>query len=238
MPKFKGRTTSRGEWYEENMKRAIQDVLDREMSERAAAKRYTVPRTSLQNRVKAVKQGQKVILKTLLGHFQQTFTPEYKRQLCQHVIDLDNCLMPLTRSEFLRLAYDLAEKSNIDHRFNKEKRMAGKDFFLAFKNRYPDLVLRTPEATSLMRATGFNKPQVDQFYDLLLQLQEQFGFKASQIYNADETGVSTVHKNDKVLSVKGKKQVGKLTTAERGRNVTVMFSVNVTGHFIPKEKNG
>jgi len=62
--------------------------------------------------------------------------------------------------------------------------------------------LRTPEATSLMRATGFNKPQVDRFCDLLLRLQEQFGFKASQIYNEDETGVSTVHKNDKVFSVK------------------------------------
>jgi len=158
------------------MKRAIQDVLDREMSERAAAKSYEVPRTSLQDRVKAVKQGQNVILKPLLGRFQQIFTPEYERQLCQHVIDLDNRLMPLTRSEFLRLAYDLAEKSNIDHRFNKEKRTAGKDFFLAFKERNPDLALRTPEATSLMRATGFSKPQVDRFYDLLIQLQEQFGF--------------------------------------------------------------
>jgi len=29
---------------------------------------------------------------------------------CQHVIDLDNRLMPLTSREFLRLAYDLAEK--------------------------------------------------------------------------------------------------------------------------------
>ena len=56
--------------------------------------------------------------------------------------------------------------------------MAGKDFFLAFKKRNPDLALRTPEATSLMRTTGFNKPQVDRFYDLL-KLQEQFGFKAS-----------------------------------------------------------
>jgi hypothetical protein len=136
------------------MKRANQCVLDREMSETAAAKRYKVPRTSLQDHVKAVKQGQKVILKPILGHFQQTFTPEYERQLCQHVTDLDNRLMPLTRSEFLHLGYDLAEKSNIDHRFNKEKRMAGKDFFLAFKKRNPDLALRTPEATRLMRATG------------------------------------------------------------------------------------
>ena len=84
-----------------------------------------------------------------------------------------------------------------------------------------------------MRATGFNKPQVDRFYDLLLKLQEQFGFQAPHLYNTDETGASTVHKNDKVLSVKGKKQVGKLTSAEKGRNVTVMFSMNPTGHFIP-----
>jgi hypothetical protein len=137
------------------------------MSERATAERYEVPRTALQDRFKAVKQG----LKPTLGRFQQTFTPEYERQLCQHVTDLYNCLMPLTRSEFLRFAYDLTEKTNINHRFNKEKRMAGKDFFLAFKKRNPDLVLRTSEATSLIRITGFSKPKVDQFYDLL-KLQE------------------------------------------------------------------
>jgi len=205
MPKFKGKTTSRGEWNEENMKRAIQDVLDRKMSERAATERYEIPRTSLKGRVKAVKQGQQIILKPILGRFQQTFTLEYERQLCQHVIDFDNRLMSLTRSEFLRFAYDLAEKSNIDHRFNTEKRMARKDFFLAFKKRSPDLALITPEATSLMRAAGFNKPQADRFFDLLSKLQEHFGFQTSQIYNADETRVSTVHKNDKVLSVKRKK---------------------------------
>ena len=66
----------------------------------------------------------------------------------QHVIELDNRLMPLTRTEFLRFAYDLAEKISIDHKFNKEKRMTGKDFFLAFKKRNPNLALRTSEATS------------------------------------------------------------------------------------------
>ena len=253
IPKFKGRTTSRGEWSEENMKRAIQYVLDRKMSERAAAERYEFSRTSLQDHVKAVKkEGQQIILKPILGRFQQTFSLEYERQLCQHVIDIDNRLMPLTISEILRFAYDLAEKIYIDHRFNKEKRMAGKDFFLVFKKRNPDLAwmagkdfflvfkkrnpdlaLRTPEETSLMRATGFNKPQVDRFYDLLLKLQEQFGFQASQIYNTNETEVSTVQKSCKVLSVKGKKQIGKLISAERGRNVTVIFSMNATSNFIP-----
>jgi len=53
------------------MKRAIQDVLDRKMSERAAAERYDVPHTSLQNCVKAVKQGQQIILKPILGFFSE-----------------------------------------------------------------------------------------------------------------------------------------------------------------------
>ncbi|KAF2889495.1 hypothetical protein ILUMI_16678 [Ignelater luminosus] len=40
MTKFKGRSTNRGGWSEENMNKAIQDVLDRKCSERAAADRY------------------------------------------------------------------------------------------------------------------------------------------------------------------------------------------------------
>lgn len=43
--------------------------------------------------------------------------------------------------------------------------MAGKYFFCEFKKRNPGA-----EATSLMRSTGFNKPQVDRFYDLLFVL--------------------------------------------------------------------
>jgi hypothetical protein len=69
-----------------------------------AAERYEVLRTSLQDRVKVVEQGQLIILKPILGSFQQTFTTEYERRPCQHDIDLDNRLMPLTRSVFLRFA--------------------------------------------------------------------------------------------------------------------------------------
>jgi len=71
------------------------------MSERATAERYEVPRTALQDRFKAVKQG----LKPTLGRFQQTFTPEYERQLSACYLTCR--LMPLTRSEILRFAYDL-----------------------------------------------------------------------------------------------------------------------------------
>lgn len=94
-------------------------------------------------------------------------------------------------------------------------------------------MLITPESTSIVRAVGFNKPQVDHFYDQLTKLLEEHLFPVSRIYNADETALSTVHKNEKVISVKGRKQVCKLTSGERGRNITLMFAMSVTGLFIP-----
>jgi len=231
MPKFKERTSNRGKWNENQMKEAIKCVSEGKLSIRLAAERYNVPKSSLHDRVRAVKNCKEVILQPKLGRFDCTFSDHHAMQLYNHVKELDNRLMPLTRVEFLKLAFDFAEKLKIPHRFNKEKGIAGKDFFYSFTKKYLDIVLRTPESTSISRAVGFNKPQVDRFYDLLNQLLEKF--PASRIYNADETGVSNVHKNDKVISIKGKKQVGKLTSAERGRNITLMFAMNVTGHFVP-----
>ena len=110
--------------------------------------------------------------------------------------------------------------------------MDGKNFYYDFMSRHED---RTAESTSLQKASGFNKEQVDRFYSMLTDLMVKYKFTPSKIFNADETGVSSVHTNRlKVMSVKGKKQVGKLTSAERGRNVTILLSVNATGDvFVP-----
>lgn len=112
--------------------------------------------------------------------------------------------------------------------------MAGKDVYCDFMNRHQDLRLRTAESTSLQRSSGFNQAQVTRFFDQLETLIEKKNFGPSLIFNADETGVSVVHNKLKVISVKGKKQDGKLTSAERGRNVTVLLSINATGDiFVP-----
>lgn len=60
-------------------------------------------------------------------------------------------------------------------------------------------------------------------------------FQQSKIFNCDETGVSVVHDNSvKVLSQKGKKQVSRITSGERGQNVTVLLSINAAGDlFLP-----
>lgn len=98
---------------------------------------------------------------------------------------------------------------------------------------HPDLSLRTAESTSLMRAVGFNKTQVDNFFTNLQKLMDKYNFRPSNIYNYDETGVTTVQKHEKVIAIKKVRQVGKLTSAERGKNVTKMFCMSAMGQFIP-----
>lgn len=234
MPKFTNNNI-RGQWDEDHMRRAVRKVLDNDLSIREAAKRYGVPKSTLADKIKHLKTNGEIQLIPSLGRYHCTFPANYEQQLVNHMRDLDNRLMPLTRKEFLKLAFDLAERLKIPHRFNREKKTAGKDFYYTFLKRHPELSLRSAESTSLQRAVGFNRPQVARFFNKLEELMQQHNFRTNKIYNADETGVSTVHEcRQKVVSIKGKKQVGKMTSGERGRNITVLLCINAAGdQFMP-----
>jgi len=54
-----------------------------------------------------------------------------------------------------------------------------------------------------------------------------------QIWNVDETGISTVQKPGKVIATKGAKLVGRITSGERGQTVTTMCAMNAAGTYIP-----
>jgi hypothetical protein len=57
---------------------------------------------------------------------------------------------------------------------------------------------------------------------------------ASSIYNVDETGLSTVQrKTRKILAMKGKQQVGSLSSGERGTATTPICCVSASGHYVP-----
>jgi hypothetical protein len=74
---------------------------------------------------------------------------------------------------------------------------------------------------------------VNVFYENLAKLMDEHHFEASSIYNCDETGVTTVQKPKDVITARGKKQVGSLTSEERGKLVTAVFTINAAGHVLP-----
>lgn len=112
--------------------------------------------------------------------------------------------------------------------------MAGEDWLSGFLKRHPELSFRRPEPTSTARAMAFNKVAVNEFFTLLESVVEKHGLTPERIYNVDETGVSTVPKSQSnILSLKGQRQVGCLSSAERGQLVTAEICFNAVGTYIP-----
>ena len=54
--------------------------------------------------------------------------------------------MPLSWKEFLELTFDFAEHLQIPHQFNRNHKVAGKQFYYDFMARQPELPVRTPES--------------------------------------------------------------------------------------------
>ena len=68
------------------------------------------------------------------------------------------------------LAYEFATKNNVNMPDNWARDgKAGVEWMMSIKSRH-GLAIRQPEATSLARATAFNRYAVDQLYDNLVRL--------------------------------------------------------------------
>ena len=111
--------------------------------------------------------------KVVLGRHSHVLPPEVEDEIRLHIKYMEKCLYGLTTTDVQRLAYEINEKANIPHPFNKTKQMAGESWLQGFMKRHPDLSLRTPTATSMSRATGFNKVKVQEFFDVYKTLSEE-----------------------------------------------------------------
>ncbi|XP_053593752.1 uncharacterized protein LOC128667486 [Microplitis demolitor] len=222
-------------WNELAMAKAIEAVNQGEMGYLAASKAFGVPKTTLRRRSNFYKLNNDIEFvssKGLPRKFTPVFSPVQESELVSYLKDLESRLFGLSSFEVRILAYQLAEKNQIKHPFVNG--VAGEDWLQGFLKRNPTLSLRKPESTSAARAAGFNRIVIQNFFNLLKQIMEKYNLLPHRIFNVDETGCSSVPKtHGKIIAEKGKKQVGILTSAERGKNVTVELCVSASGQFLP-----
>jgi hypothetical protein len=165
---------------------------------------------------------------------QRDILEEIEEELKNHILKLEETLFGITPLELRSLAYQVAERNCVAHRFNKDKKIAGKKWHYAFMKRHSELSLRQPESTSLARARGFSKSRVFEFFDVLEKLVDQNKLDATRVFNADETGLSTVQKRTrKVIARKGKHQVGSHFSGEPGTLTVAVCCVSMSGNYVP-----
>ena len=126
-----------------------------------------------------------------------------KKELAEHFKKLSKRFYDITATKCGQLAYELAKKNNITTPVSWEKnKLAGKEWFRSFIKKYI-ISCGTSEATSLPRATAFNRYTVNEFFDNLASFMNRYKFTPNRIFNVDETGVTTVQSPKKMLVAKG-----------------------------------
>ncbi|XP_076388843.1 uncharacterized protein LOC100877113 [Megachile rotundata] len=213
-------------WKPEDMEEALIKLRNNEMGFNEAHRTYNIPKPTLRRHLRELNTH------TSFGR-PKDLTKEMERELVEHVLRLERFFFGLTVKDLRKLAYQLAEKYNLKHRLNRTREMAGKNWYYRFMKDNPSLALRIPEATSMTRATAFNKERVYEFFGKYEQILEQYNFSPNQIYSMDETGLSTVHKPSKIIAARGKHQVDTVTSGERGMTTTCIRTMNAAGEFVP-----
>uniref|UniRef100_A0A3B4V0L0 HTH CENPB-type domain-containing protein n=1 Tax=Seriola dumerili TaxID=41447 RepID=A0A3B4V0L0_SERDU len=161
------------------------------------------------------------------------FSEEQESQLAEYIMMASDIYFGLSPVEVHKLACTYAVHHDVPARTNwAEKEIAGADWFSGFLKRHPSLSIRPLEATRVACASAFNKHNVGQFFNNLEEVMARHQFEPQSICNMDETCISTVHKPNKVVARRGCKQVGPLSSAERGTLATLSCAVSATGNNI------
>ena len=185
------------------MERALDAYKSEEAGINEISRRYRVPKATL---LRHLMRTNKYAIGSIKQLGRQPSLPiELENLLAKYIQDLDTMLFGISRKYLMSLAYQIADKNKLRHMFNNGIGFAGKHWYHNFMKRHPELSFRKPEATSLARAIGFNKDRVGRFFTLLEQTIERHHLDGTRIFNMDESGITTVQKPGKVISVRGKK---------------------------------
>lgn len=193
----------------EALSSAIKLIKEKKFSLFGAARHFNIPRTTLRRYYECCNKEDMTLVdlhKNL--SVKQVFTEEQEKMLLNYIKDAALLQYGLTLRDVKVLAYQFATANKIKCPASWDAdKMAGDFWLRLFRQRHKNISLRKPEATSLARSSAFNKHTVGLTFENYKKALAQCdsGIQAVDIWNMDETSLSTVHVPPKILAPTGVK---------------------------------
>ncbi|OWY56620.1 CENP-B protein [Alternaria alternata] len=185
-------------------------------SQRAAAKAYNIPRSTLAARLRGTRTRQ------FSHEYQQRLTPQQEEFLVQWILEEDARAFPPSHAR-------AREMANRILRMNGDNNPVGKrwiSFFLKRNTRVASIVGRKIEGA---RAEGATQEQIRAFLELFERTRVRLGIRTEDMWNMDETGKAMgVCANTRVLADSRKSKAYKQSPENR-EWASIIECVSATG---------
>ena len=208
-------------WSNESMEKAIESVKQQEFSVRQAAEVYSIPKSTLHDRISG-----KVVHGACSGPEPYLNATE-ENELVQFLIKCASMGFARNKKQVLDIVHRVLESKGMNVKVSN-------GWWQSFRSRHPNVVLRTSEPLSYIRAISSSPDIINHYFDLLEStiVDNNLLGKPSQIFNMDETGMPLDPKPPFVVAPVGAKHVSCMRTGDKSQ-ITVIACCNAAGYAIP-----
>jgi hypothetical protein len=170
------------------MKAVIETMRNKAMGSYKVSRVFNTPQTTLERYIKDWDKSSNEAIKTKLGR-KQVLPCEAENDLAEHCLLMERKFFGLTIADVMHLAYQVAVRNRIKHKFCKRNVKAGRKWLKNFLYRHPEISVRTPEGLSLSWAQFFKSmnPQWTSFNKTLQLQQNWHHYCTAQTY--ENTGI-------------------------------------------------
>lgn len=213
---------------EKTMQMAI-NAVNKGESPFSVSKRFEVPRSTLENKVKG---------KTPLGRKMgpsPVFSEKSEEMLVNWVKAMAVRGFPVWKEDLLKTVGQITKELNIPNTFSNG--IPGRKWLYLFLKRHPSISERTVEKLSRVRA-NVSEDCVRKWFAEVEAILEEEGSKSvlmhpSRIFNVDESGFMLCPKSEKVLAIRGQKNVYEIVNGSEKECITVSVVVGSDGTIAP-----
>ena len=182
---------------------------------------YRVPKSTLHDRISG-----KVIHWTCSGP-ERYLTDTEESSLVKFLHKCCSIGFARSKKQVMPLVNEIVQKIG-------KARAVSSGWWESFRKRHPDLVLRTAESLSYVRAVCTSDEILDTYFDMLEATFTDNGLigKPVQIFNMDETGMPLDPNPSSVIAPVGYKHVSCMRSGDKTQ-ITVVACCNASGSVIP-----